>query len=219
MVLNGWAGAELWKHRKGATMKHFLKSTDIIDWDHPCVFAKAQELSQGATDIQQTAQRCFEWVRDEIQHSADFKRNPVTCCASEVLAAKTGYCYAKSHLLAALLRANGIPTGLCYQRLSVDDTGAPFSLHGLNAIHLPRFGWYRVDCRGNKTGVDAQFTPPVERLAFRLMFAEERNFPQILSDPLPVVITALRTHRTWSDLYSHLPDWTESSLPEAPRSV
>lgn len=193
-------------------MKHFLESTEIIDWDHQSVLAKAEELSKGATDTLQTARRCFEWVRDKIQHSSDFKRNPVACRASEVLAAKTGYCYAKSHLLAALLRANGIPAGFCYQRLSIDDTGAPFSLHGLNAVHLPEFGWYRADCRGNKDGVDAQFTPPVERSAFRIMFPEERKFPEILADPLPVVITALRTHRSWDGLYKNLPDWIESSL-------
>jgi len=190
----------------------FLKSTEIIDWSHPSVAAKAQELSKGATGAEQIARRCFEWVRDEIEHSSDFKRNPVTCCASEVLANKTGYCYAKSHLLAALLRANGIPSGLCYQRLSIDDTGAAFSLHGLNAVLLPQVGWYRIDCRGNKPGVDAQFTPPVERLAFRLTLPQERTFPPILPDPLPIVIHSLRTHRTWDDLYKHLPDWTESAL-------
>jgi len=37
--------------------------------------------------------------------------NPVTCKASDVLIYGTGYCYAKSHLLAALLRANAIPAG------------------------------------------------------------------------------------------------------------
>jgi transglutaminase-like putative cysteine protease len=190
----------------------FLKSTEIIDWTHPSVAAKAQELAKGVTGAEQIARRCFEWVRDEIEHSSDFKRNPVTCCASEALASKTGYCYAKSHLLAALLRANGIPSGLCYQRLSIDDTGAPFSLHGLNAVFLPQVGWYRIDCRGNKPGVDAQFTPPVERLAFRPTLPQERNFPPILPDPLPIVIHSLRTYRTWDDLYRHLPDWTESSL-------
>jgi hypothetical protein len=52
---------------------------------------------------------CFEWVRDEIRHSYDYQMNPVTCRASDVLEYKTGYCFAKSHLLAALLRANQIP--------------------------------------------------------------------------------------------------------------
>jgi transglutaminase-like putative cysteine protease len=190
----------------------FLRATETIDWKHPLVSAKAKELSAGATSTWETARRCFEWVRDQIQHSSDFKRNPVTCSASEVLSAGTGYCYAKSHLLAALLRANGIPTGFCYQRLSIDDKGAPFSLHGFNAMYLPEVGWYRVDSRGNKPGVDAQFAPPVERLAFRTVFPEERNFPEILSEPLPVVIRTLRAHSTWDELYKNLPDWSESSL-------
>ncbi|MGD1210859.1 MAG: transglutaminase family protein [Candidatus Acidiferrales bacterium] len=196
-------------------MEKFLKATEVVDWRHPDVLAKAQELSKGARDVRGIAQRCFEWVRDHIQHSSDFRRNPVTCSASEVLAAGTGYCYAKSHLLAALLRANGIPAGFCYQRLSVDETGAPYSLHGLNAVRLPDFGWYRIDSRGNKPGVDAQFSPPVERLAFRIVLQEEKTFPDILADPLSVVVAALRAHKTWDEMYRQLPDWDLPSLPDA----
>ncbi len=189
-------------------MEPFLNSSDVIDWRHPAVQAKAEELAQGASNSQDVARRCFEWVRDTIQHSYDYKRNPVTCSASEVLAAGTGYCYAKSHLLAALLRALGIPAGLCYQRLSLDETGSPYSLHGLNAVYLPQFGWYRIDSRGNKTGVDAQFCPPVEKLALKLIYPEEQDFPEILAERLPVVVSALRTHKIWDALYKNLPDWT-----------
>jgi transglutaminase-like putative cysteine protease len=92
-------------------MEEFLRSTEIIDWTQPAISAKARELSAGAVDVRETGRRCLEWVRDKIQHSSDFKRNPVTCTASAVLAAGTGYCYAKSHLL-ALLRPNGIPAVL-----------------------------------------------------------------------------------------------------------
>lgn len=193
-------------------MENFLKSTEVVDWSHPAVLSKARELSKGTPDATETARRCFEWVRDSIEHSRDFERNPVTCSASEVLAAGTGYCYAKSHLLAALLRANSIPAGFCYQRLSIGDSGPPFSLHGLNAVHLPGFGWYRIDARGNKTGVDAQFCPPVERLAFRLTSPEERQFPDILPDPLPIVVSALQAHATWDAMLNNLPDWERPSL-------
>ena len=179
------------------------------------MLAKARELSAGAPGPVEIARRCFEWVRDHIQHSSDFHRNPVTCRASDVLAEGTGYCYAKSHLLAALLRANAIPTGFCYQRLSLDDSGPPYTLHGLNAVHLPEYGWYRIDPRGNKPGVDAEFTPPVERLAFPITCPDERLFPEILADPLPVVVAALRAHKTWDDMYRHLPDWAGTSLPDA----
>jgi transglutaminase-like putative cysteine protease len=196
-----------------AAMEPFLNFTDVIDWRHPAVHAKAEELAQRSSDVRDIARRCFEWVRDTIQHSYDYKRNPVTCSASEVLLAGTGYCYAKSHLLAALLRANGIAAGFCCQRLSLDETGPPFSRHGFNAVYLPEFGWYRMDSRGNKSGVDAQFCPPVERLAFKLSHPKERDFPEILADPLPVVVSALRTHQTWDALYKNLPDWQSAWLP------
>lgn len=41
----------------------------------------------------------------------------------------SGICYAKSHLLAALLRANKIPAGFCYPRLSAYENGSPYFIH------------------------------------------------------------------------------------------
>ena len=157
-------------------------------------------------------QLSFEWVRDNIKHSNDFKLNPVTCTASEVLKYKTGYCYAKSHLLTALLRANNIPAGLCYQRLSIEDNGAPYCLHGLNAAYLRDFGWYRLDPRGNKKNVDAQFNPPKEQLAFLTADISEKDFPEIWPEPLPVVVETLQNHHTYYDVYLNLPDYTGSQL-------
>ena len=184
----------------------FLAATDVVDWRHPEVHALALRLSNGESDQAQIAQRCFEWVRDEIQHCLDFGRVEVTCKASEVLAHGTGFCYAKSHLLAALLRANGIPAGFCYQRLSVDGVGPPFCLHGLGAVWLAEFGWYRIDARGNKPGVSAEFTPPVERVAFSMQIAGEADLPGIFSEPLPEVVQALREYDNANLLASNLPD-------------
>jgi len=144
----------------------YLESSTYIDWENPEVKALANSLTLNTSPKEEIAKNCFEWVRDNLRHSADYKMNPVTCKASDVLMQKTGYCYAKGHLLAALLRANDTPAGLCYQRLSVNDQGAPYCLHGLNAVYLDNYGWYRIDGRGNKTGVSAQFTPPREKLAF-----------------------------------------------------
>jgi transglutaminase-like putative cysteine protease len=189
-------------------MEAFLRSTDVLDWQHPAILARARRLSEGVASPVGLAQRCFEWVRDEIQHSHDHGLHVVTCAASEVLREGSGYCYAKSHLLAALLRANGIPAGLCYQRLSRDDNGAPFSLHGLNAVLLPDIGWYRIDPRGNRADIDAQFVPPIEQLAFAIRFPGEADLPEIWADPLPVVVEALRTHDTAESLWSDLPDVT-----------
>jgi transglutaminase-like putative cysteine protease len=149
---------------------------------------------------------CFEFVRDEIAHSADVRRNPVTCRASDVLRHETGFCYAKSHLLAALLRANGIPAGLCYQRLATGNKEAPYCLHGLNAVWLADVGWYRLDPRGNKPGIDARFDPPRELLAFRLSDPQERDLPGILAEPLPVVVEVLERCDTVEQVLAGLPD-------------
>ena len=126
------------------TFQAYLRATDIIDWHDPAIEQLAARLA--AETPLETAKRCFEWVRDNVHHSYDYHQNPVTWRASDVLREGTGYCYAKSHLLAALLRANGIPAGFCYQRLTAysDDQ---YSLHGLNMVYLPEFGWYSVDAR------------------------------------------------------------------------
>jgi transglutaminase-like putative cysteine protease len=186
-------------------MNDFLRRTDVIDWDHPAVRQQARQVAHDNGPIA-TAKACFEWVRDEVRHSRDFEMNPVTWRASDVLLHGTGYCYAKSHLLAALLRANGVPAGFCYQRLSINDSGPPYSLHGFNAVHLPEHGWYRVDPRGNRAGVDTQFTPPVEQLAFALQSPDEIEFANVLADPLDCVIEALRGCATWQDALASLPD-------------
>ncbi|MCG8611183.1 MAG: transglutaminase family protein [Pseudomonadales bacterium] len=187
-------------------MDKYLESSKYINWEHPKVTSMAQQLSEGLVGDREIALRCFEWVRDEIKHSSDFKLNPITCKASEVLKYGTGFCYAKSHLLAALLRANRIPAGLCYQRLSVFENGAPYCLHGLNAVYLNDIGWYRVDARGNKEGIDAQFAPPHEKLAYPITELNEADFKEIWHTPLPIIVETLEKYRTYSEVLDNLPD-------------
>ena len=157
-------------------------------------------------------------VRDQIRHSLDFRLNPVTCKASEVLRHATGYCYAKSHLLAALLRANGIPAGLCYQRLTIEAGSPPHCLHGLNAVYLKAHGWYRIDARGNKAGIAAEFCPPVEKLAFPLAAPGETDLPEIWPEPLAVVVRdAGKKAKLTDQVYRSLPD-VELLYSSPPRS-
>lgn len=107
-----------------------------------------------------------------------------------------------------MLRANQIPAGLCYQRLTISDDKPPFCLHGLNAVYLDDYGWYRIDARGNKSGVDAQFCPPVEQLAFEVKSVGEINFVEVFAEPLPIVIDALKQCKSVDALSKHLPDAT-----------
>ena len=95
------------------------------------LWALATELTAGVGavgDLTPLADRLEASVRDEISHSGDFRVNQPTCAASEVLRHKAGWCFAKSHLLAALLRANSIPAGLCYQRLVDVDSETNWAL-------------------------------------------------------------------------------------------
>jgi len=163
-------------------------------------------LASGCKTDEQIAKNCFEYVRDEIHHSGDYKDNITTATASEVLKHKTGWCYAKAFLLAALLRANGIPTGFAYQRLSCAEYKPnTYCLHGLNWIYLKEFGWYRVDARGNKEGVDAQFIPPVEKLAFEVG-ENEFDLSENLAEPLDVIVHTLRTYKSYDKMVENFPD-------------
>jgi transglutaminase-like putative cysteine protease len=187
-------------------VKNYLASTDYIDWQQSVVLEKALSLSEGLNSDEAIAQACFEFVRDEVKHSWDYQINPVTCKASDVLKYGTGYCYAKSHLLAALLRANKIPAGLCYQRLTISGDQPPFCLHGLNAVYLKDHGWYRIDARGNKEGTNADFCPPKEQLAFPLISEGETDLPEIWSEPLAVVVDVLTQYSDFLEVASNLPD-------------
>ncbi len=187
-------------------MQEYLQDSDIINCNDPDIMALSRQLRANSDNDQQIAHNCFVWVRDNIMHSMDYRMNPVTCKASDVLQHRTGYCYAKSHLLAALLRANQIPAGLCYQRLSVNDNGAPYCLHGLNTVYLADIGWYRIDARGNKEGIDARFCPPQEQLAFATVDENEIDFEEILAQPLAAVVDVLSSSKTYLDVYNNLPD-------------
>ncbi len=186
-------------------MDQYLQKSEYIDWDNPSVHSKAKELAADSSDPHIIIKNCFEFVRDEIKHSWDFKLNPVTCKASDVLKHGTAYCYAKSHLLAALLRANNIPAGLCYQRLTITDK-PPYCLHGLNAVYLKEHGWYRIDARGNKKNVSATYSPPVEDLAFSTNYPGEKDFPEIFAEPIPIIVDALNKYSCFKEVAANLPD-------------
>lgn len=187
-------------------MNRYLESTEYIDWKSPEVLSQAGKLAAGISEPEGVVRKCFEFVRDEIKHSLDFEMNPVTCKASDVLKHRTGFCYAKSHLLAALLRAHNIPAGLCYQRLSIDGDKPSFCIHGLNAVHLELYGWYRLDPRSNTDGLNGEFCPPVEKLPFSIVEAGEADLPEIWAEPLPIVVKALTEADTYQDVADNLPD-------------
>jgi transglutaminase-like putative cysteine protease len=173
-----------------ADLSAYLAADEVIDHHHPVVRATAARLAAEATDSYEYARAAYEFVRDAIPHSADSGDLRVTWRASDVLALGTGICYAKSHALAALLRAEDIPTALCYQRLTDDEGG--HAVHGLVAVRF-NGAWHRQDARGNKPGVDARFSLDGERLAWVPdPTSDETDYPVLYAQPHPAVLAALR---------------------------
>ena len=180
----------------------FLAASAAIDRDHPAVQQLAVAVRQ-RHDID-TMHLAYDTVRDRYPHSMDIEGAEVSVSASDVLRHGHGICFAKSHLLAAVLRACGIATGLCYQKLG---DGERTYLHALNAVWLrDHERWIRLDSRGNKPGVDARFSVEAERLAFPIRPERgERDFAEIHDRPLPSSLTALRSSRTVVELARRLP--------------
>jgi transglutaminase-like putative cysteine protease len=177
---------KLQAHAPGA----YLVGNEVIDLDHHSIRQFAATLRAEHPDDMTFAQAAFEYARDEVLHSWDAQDLRVTLSASETLREGVGLCFAKTHLLAGLLRAEGIPTGLCYQRLT--DDSSSYVLHGLVAVYL-QGRWHRQDPRGNKPGVNAQFSLTTEQLAWPVRTElGECDYPQLLVNPHPDIVRALQ---------------------------
>ena len=149
-------------------MEDYLIETPSIDYMNPLIRDKVRELMDQSEDDLDYIKRSYIFVRDEIPHSWDIKTEVVSRTASDVLKNKTGICWTKSCLLAALLRANGIPSGISYQLLTrADDDSEGYMIHALNTVYLKDFNkWIRLDARGNKENINAYFCLDEEHLAY-----------------------------------------------------
>lgn len=189
-------------------ISEYLENTDVIDYTNKTIKELADTLFQKSENELEFIKSTYKFVRDHISHSADIDEDVITCSASEVLEAGHGICFAKSHLLAALLRCKGIPTGFCYQKIILDDETAPVLIyHGLNGVYIKEVGkWIRLDARGNKEGVNAQFSVENEQLAFsvRSEKGEEDGFV-VYPKPDVNVLTCLRNSKTRTELWDNLP--------------
>ncbi len=149
-------------------IERYLETSHYINWEHPEILKKAKSIKEGSDDQIDLIRKTYHFVRDEINHSWDIQDRRVTKKASEVLKEKVGICWAKANLLAALLRANGIAAGICYQRLILtDEPERIYCIHALNAVYIKSLNkWIRLDARGNNEEVRAEMDLSHEQLAF-----------------------------------------------------
>ncbi|AKB67392.1 hypothetical protein MSMAL_0849 [Methanosarcina mazei LYC] len=197
-------------HAESNNIQDYLKKSEVINYDHRLIVDRCRELEKdmvmkGEKDEISLIKRIYEFVRDDIDHSGDIGAQEVTCNASEVLELGHGICCAKSHLLAAMLRYFGIPTGFCYQKLCSGQEGLNRKvLHGMNAVYLKGLDkWIRLDARGNKPGVDAQFSIYEEKIAWPANKERgEEDHPVIFKEPDPVVVEVLKKSNTRKEMWA-----------------
>jgi transglutaminase-like putative cysteine protease len=186
----------------------YLPFTDVIDYNNPVLVDFADNTFKDIDNELDLIDTIFKYVRDNIAHSVDSNIDDVTCSASEVFERKHGNCCGKAHLLAALLRYYQIPVGFCYQRVSAGNN--MLGIHGLNAIYVSSIKkWVRVDSRGNKPGVNAEFDIEQEKLAFYMDPDKgEYDDPVIYINPKKKVVEALsistnrnEVHENWMKMW------------------
>ncbi len=187
----------------------YLEKTEYIDYNALAIKSLAERLREESSDELSLIKNTYYFVRDEIKHSWDAQDRRVTVSASDTLREGVGICWAKANLLAALLRANGIPAGFSYQRLTLGDTpDTGFCIHAMNTVFVSCLNkWIRLDARGNKEGVNAEFSVDEEQLAFKIKSEGEIDYHDNHSYPDQGLMKVLRESTDALDMYlHHLPD-------------
>jgi transglutaminase-like putative cysteine protease len=185
-------------------LEEYLLETELMDYSHFLIAEILNDKFQNFTDKIELVQGIYEFVRDEIKHSWDIQSRRITIKASDVLLYREGICYAKSILLVALLRSKGIPAGFCYQKLTLLDTPeSGYAIHALNAVYFASVNrWVRLDARGNKIGIKAEFALDEEKLAFPVRFEMgEIDYPIIYSNPHIKTISVLQDNTDCLEMY------------------
>jgi transglutaminase-like putative cysteine protease len=185
----------------------YTKELPEVNFTHPLIQQKVRKLKSGLPHSSLAyIKKAYEFVRDEVSHSWDVQSKIITKTASEALKEKEGICYSKCNLLAALLRAEGIPAGFCYQRLILGDTiDTGYCIHALNAVYIKSEDrWIRLDARGNKEGVQADFSLKKEKLAFPAnSIRGEIDYRVIYTKPHKKTMDVLSQYEDCLDMYLH----------------
>jgi transglutaminase-like putative cysteine protease len=148
-----------------ASITPYLSCSGVINCTNADIRTLARTITNSGIDDIDRTRNLYTWVRDTIAHSVDAGQDSLMWNAADVLTEGHGLCFGKSHLFVALCRALGIPAGLCYQRVRRED--GSWVLHGLTAIYLENLDkWIRLDPRGNKQGILADFSIEHETIAY-----------------------------------------------------
>lgn len=206
-----WAGGHWATEHPG--LDRYLEDTEVVDWQTPAVHQKARDLTRSLESEEAQIGALFGFVRDGIGVGGEGGGGrPIPCRASHVLREGAGTGFAKCHLLAALLRARGIPVGFGYQRLRRDPPSEGHVLHGFVAVYRsgedrwvpldPAGGGMRPECDLDRPRLARTPDPELGEVTYGLLFAR----------PHRAVLDVLSRAPDMERLHRALPD----ELPEVP---
>lgn len=92
----------------------YLMPDAVIEAQTPAVVGLARDLRQFSVDDDEFVRRAHDWVSEVIAWPVGRGERRVPITSMEVLFTGIGCTFGRSHLLAALLRAGGVPAALCY---------------------------------------------------------------------------------------------------------
>lgn len=148
----------------------FLGATDVIDSDSTAIRTLADETAGDAVDEPSGVKALFDWVRDEIRYDM----GPVLSDRHDWTASVTaqrgyGFCQQKAVLLAALLRARGIPAGIGIESL-LDHKIPPHLAGRMGGQEIPLHGYTTAFVDGRWQRIDASLDSALcERKGYRLV--------------------------------------------------
>ena len=181
----------------------YLKADEIINYHNDSITSLADSLYKTTESKVSYIEKAYEYVRDNIPHSSDAGKENIPFTAQEVLKEKHGICFAKAHLLVALLRCKAIPSGFCYQKVILfEEQPNKLAYHGLVGVYLEKLNkWIRLD-----PGEGGQFLVDAEQLVFQVR-EELGEIDSFVVYPVPDVkiLEKMRNNKTLAGLLADLP--------------
>jgi hypothetical protein len=158
-------------------LDRYLTPSKMSDCDHTRLKRTAQEITTGAENPMQAAQRVFRYVRDEIAFNATLD---IFLKASQAIRRSTmDYCN-KINIHLSLLRAAGIPAR--FHTVRVRKEMLEHIVPGFLYNHLPSpVGHFWCECHlnGRWTACEALFDEPFYEGMLRTGFLTKKQIPTI----------------------------------------
>ncbi len=164
-------------------LNQYLKPTKLINYNHPEIIQKANELTVDFEKQEEKAQALFCFIRDEIRYVFHADREKEFYKASSILEKGRGFCTQKSILFCALARACNIPAGIHFY--DIDDFTLPPNFvdllrtktlyrHGIVSLYL-NGKWNKYDATLDIKLVNRNKLIPVEFFPDRDCFMQDKT--------------------------------------------